>query len=153
MLAFTGLRGFFNWRAFHYLVCFFLVGVSFVFKRIEEEAVGSGSPEEEEATGSDREDCQSGRGRKRRRDPDADGEGPIAGRREGGIPKRRGLSDRNRTATAGFGGSSSFGALAPSAASASAAAGRLLRLGTADRSTPAASPLTRRQFAGATNHE
>ena len=62
------------------------------------------------------------------------------------MSKRRGSSDRNRTATAGFGGSSSFGASAPSA---SAAAGRLLRLGTADRYTPAKSPLPRRQFTGA----
>ena len=99
-MAFTGPRGFFNWGVFHHLVWFFLVGVSSVYERIEEEGggcprgkrAGSGSQEEEEeATGSDREDFRIGRRHKRRHNPDADGEGPIA-RKEGGRDiKKKGI--------------------------------------------------------------
>ena len=52
---------------------------------------GSQEEEEEEATGYDREDCQSGRGRKRRCNPDADGEGPIAGKEGGRDIEKKGI--------------------------------------------------------------
>ena len=78
MLTFTGLRGFLIGVLSTTWFGSFGVGVSSVYERIKEESVGSGSQEqEEEAMGSDREVCQSGRGRKCRRDPDADGEGPT----------------------------------------------------------------------------
>ena len=82
------------------ITCFFLVGVSSVYKRIKEEGggcargerAGSGSQEEgEEATGSDREDRRRGRRHKRRHNPDADREGPIAGKEGGRDIEKKGV--------------------------------------------------------------
>ena len=100
VMAFTGQREFFNWGVFRHLVWFFLVGVSSVYERIEEEGggcargerAGSRSQEEgEEATGSDREDRRRGRRHKRRHNPDADREGPIAGKEGGRDIEKKGV--------------------------------------------------------------